>query len=83
MDTSDRIRNILRDALQLGARADSLIDRTGLLGSMPEFDSMSVVTVVGMIEEEFGITVDDDELSAEVFATLGSLTAFVAGKLPR
>jgi acyl carrier protein len=42
---------------------------------------MAVVTVLTMLEEEFGITVDDDEISAEVFQTLGTLTAFVERKV--
>jgi acyl carrier protein len=42
---------------------------------------MAVVTVVTTIEEEFGITVDDDELSGDVFATLGSLTEFVSARI--
>ncbi len=49
---------------------------------MPEFDSMAVVAVVTAIEDEFGIVIDDDELSAEVFATVGSLSDFVGSKLP-
>lgn len=80
MSTIDRLRRILRDALQLGARADALREDSALLGSIPEFDSMAVVTVITMIEEDFGITVDDDEMSAEVFETLGSLNRFVSAK---
>lgn len=81
MDTLDKVRSILRDTLQLGARADSLQRQSRLLGELPEFDSMAVVSVLTMVEDEFGITVDDDELSAEVFETLGSLADFVAGKI--
>jgi acyl carrier protein len=77
----DQIKDVLRAALQLGARADRLTAASGLLGSIPEFDSMAVVTVLTMLEEEFGITVDDDEISAEVFQTLGTLTAFVERKV--
>jgi acyl carrier protein len=33
------------------------------------------------IEEHFGFTIDDDEISADTFATLASLSAFVAQKL--
>ncbi len=76
----DRIRKILGDALQLGPRAATLTESSRLLGDIPEFDSMAVVSVVTMIEEEFGITMDDDELSAEVFETVGSLARFVAAK---
>ena len=80
MDTLARVKNILRDALSLGDRADKLTADSPLLGSLPEFDSMAVVTVVTMIEDELGITVEDDELSADVFVTVGSLTEFVAQK---
>ena len=80
MDTLARVKNILRDALSLGDRADKLTADSPLLGSLPEFDSMAVVTVVTMIEDELGIMVEDDELSADVFATVGTLVDFVAQK---
>jgi len=41
---------------------------------------MAVVTVLTMIEEEFGITVADDEVSADSFETLEALVAFVDAK---
>jgi acyl carrier protein len=33
------------------------------------------------LEEHFGISVADDEISAETFSTLGSLSAFIDAKL--
>jgi acyl carrier protein len=80
MDTVGRLKGILRDALNIGDRAASLTVASPLLGAIPEFDSMAVVTVLTMLEDDFGITVRDDEVSAEVFETLGSLAAFVDGK---
>jgi acyl carrier protein len=77
----DNIREILRESLQLGSRADGLTADSPLLGSIPEFDSMAVVAVITMIEEEYGIVVDDDEVSAEVFETVGSLSKFVSEKV--
>lgn len=77
----DDIREILRDTLQLGVRADQLTAASPLLGAIPEFDSMAVVTVLTMVEEEFGIEIDDDEVSADVFETVGSLATFVSGKV--
>jgi acyl carrier protein len=81
MTTFERVVGILRDTLQLGSRADSLKPDSALLGGIPEFDSMAVVTVVTMLEDELGIAVDDDELSAEVFTTVGTLADFVERKL--
>lgn len=80
MSTPARLKKILADTLQLGARAEALTAQSRLLGAIPEFDSMAVVTVLTMIEDEFGITVEDDEVSADVFETLGTLSAFVEAK---
>jgi len=83
MSDLERLRGILRDTLQLGPRAASLNAGSRLLGAIPEFDSMAVVNVMTMIEDEFGITIHDDEVSAEVFETLGTLADFVARKASR
>ena len=42
---------------------------------------MVVVAVITGLEERFGISVDDDEIGAAAFATLGTLTAFVEQKV--
>lgn len=81
MPVIDDVRLILGDALGLGDRTEGLEENTILLGNVPEFDSMAVVAVITAIEEQFEITVDDDEVSAETFATLASLSAFVERKL--
>lgn len=80
MDDLKSIRRILGDALSLGDRADRLTLDSPLLGAIPEFDSMAVVTVVTLLEDELGCTIEDDELSADVFATVGSLVDFVKTK---
>jgi len=81
METLAPIKRILRDTLSLGSRADQLTADSPLLGALPEFDSMAVVGVITALENEFGFTVNDDEMSAEVFATVGSLAQFAARKL--
>jgi acyl carrier protein len=81
MATIDRIRALLGEVLQLGGRAETLDASTPLLGGLPEFDSMAVATVIAGIEEKFDLYVEDDELSAEVFRSVGTLTEFVDAKL--
>ncbi len=75
------VKQILIDVLSLGEAGKALVPASPLLGSIPELDSMAVVNLITALEEHFGITVDDDEISADTFETLGSLTAFVTGKL--
>jgi acyl carrier protein len=77
----DNIREILRDTLQIGSQADLLTSASPLLGAIPELDSMAVVTVLTMVEEEFDIEIADDEVSAEIFETVGSLADFVTRKI--
>jgi acyl carrier protein len=78
--TINDIRAILRDSLQLGARADALGPEARLLGSLTELDSMAVLTVLTAIEERFGITIEDDDINADTFATVASLCAFIDQK---
>ncbi|MFT7527893.1 MAG: acyl carrier protein [Arenicella sp.] len=75
------IIQIVIDVLMLEDQSDSFNENTALLGSIPEFDSMAVVSLVTAIEEEFGCTFEDDELNADVFATIGSLTKVTEQKL--
>jgi acyl carrier protein len=81
MQTFDDVKNVLCDTLGLTGAARSLTADSALMGSIPEFDSMAVVNVLTALEEHFGITVEDDEISAATFETLGSLVAFVERKL--
>ena len=75
-----QVRTILRDALHLGDRAGHLDAGSALLGALPELDSMAVITVITALEDQFGFVVDDDEISADTFATFGSLVQFVRTK---
>jgi acyl carrier protein len=80
LDDLEKMKGILRDTLQIGARVDDMNDQSRLFGSIPEFDSVAVVGVVTSIEYEYRIKITDEELSADVFETLGSLRRFIASK---
>ena len=81
MNTEQEVITTLDEALSLQGRGTQFNRETPLLGSLPEFDSMAVITVITSLEERFDITVEDDELNAEVFETVGSLLRFVESKL--
>lgn len=80
MLSDDSLRQIL--SAQLGPSYPPSYFRkdTPLLGSVPELDSMAVVGILAAIEETTGITIADDEVSADVFATFGTLAAFVGSQ---
>lgn len=81
MQHLEAVRNILGDVLNLGERKYSLTADSVLLGNIPELDSMAVVNVITALEDYFDFSVDDDEISAQTFETLGNLALFVEHKL--
>ncbi|MGI9025422.1 MAG: acyl carrier protein, partial [Burkholderiaceae bacterium] len=81
LNVDAELKSILGEVLSLGDRADRFTAGTALLGSLPELDSMAVVSLITTIEERFGIVVGDDEISAQTFETFGSLSEFVQQKL--
>lgn len=81
MDVLEDLKSIIGDTLGLGDRARALTADSRLLGEIPEFDSMAVVSVLTAVEEHFGLEIDDDEVNAELFETVGALARFVASKL--
>lgn len=81
MDVQSEVQQVLDRVLSLGGRAGSFNADTPLLGSVPELDSMAVVSLVTALEERFGIAIDDDEIDGDTFATLGQLTRLVEAKL--
>lgn len=81
MTLVEEISVLIRDVLALGDAAGGFDASTRLIGAIPEFDSMAVVSVITALEEEYGCTFEDDEISAEVFESIGSLARFVEGKL--
>jgi acyl carrier protein len=78
--TINDVRAILRDCLQIGGRAEGLGPEARLLGSLPELDSMAVLTVLTAIEERFSITIEDDDINADTFSTVASLCSFIDQK---
>jgi acyl carrier protein len=81
MNSIEPIKKILIETLNLGARGQELTSESILLGGLAELDSMAVIHVITSLEEYFGFSIEDDEISAQVFETLGSLCAFVDSKL--
>lgn len=81
MSSLEQVRTVLTSVLCLGERGASLLPETRLLGSLPELDSMAVINLITSLEDQFGIVVRDDEISAEAFETLSNLARFIEQKM--
>lgn len=75
--TLDEVKGLVAEVLGIEDRLDSMDGSTGMLGSMPELDSLAVVGLVAAIEERFGFEVEQADFTADVLETLGTLASFV------
>ncbi len=76
----DDVKAVLVTTLGVEDRAADIQASTPLFGQLPELDSMAVVELVYALEDRFAITIEGEEITAEVFETLGSLATLVAAK---
>jgi acyl carrier protein len=74
------VKAVLVDTLGLEDRADALEPSSPLLGALPELDSLAVAELVLALETRFDVEFDGDDITAEAFETLGSLTELVDSK---
>jgi acyl carrier protein len=80
MDIQKFTQDLLQQALHLDEKMPAFHDTTPLLGNVAELDSIGVVNVITLIEEQLSCVIEDDEITAEVFETFGSLVNFIATK---
>jgi acyl carrier protein len=73
------VKDAVIETLGIDDRADAL-DAATPLTSIPELDSLAVVELIVELERRFDIAFDDEDVTAEVFETIGSLAAFVDAK---
>lgn len=72
------LEQILRSVL---GPHQQITQQTALLGAIPEFDSSSIMTILTLLEDQFDIVFDDDELSADLFSSTATLYQFLLKKL--
>jgi acyl carrier protein len=80
VSTLDEVRALVAEVLGITDRLASLTESTALLGGMPELDSMAVAELIAAIEDRFGFEVDEEDFTADIFDTIGSLSDFVAAR---
>lgn len=54
---------------------------TELLSALPEFDSMTIVTLLTELEASFDVEFYDDDISADNFATVNDVVLLIESKL--
>ena len=79
-DLKQRIKSLLVERLRLEIEADSISDSEPLFGEGLGLDSIDALELVLGIEQEFGVKIEDEEVGAQVLASIDSLADFVRTK---
>jgi acyl carrier protein len=76
-DVEARIKRIIVEKLELGTKTKQLTSETPLIDGGLNMDSINVLELISLIEEEFGIVVRDEDMNIELLGNIGSLAAYV------
>jgi len=78
-DTKSKIREFIEENFLFGSD-EAVEDDTSLL-EQGLVDSTSILEIVGFIEEQWSVSVADEELIPENFDSIAALSTFLDGKL--
>jgi len=83
-EVDQTLRAVLSDVLGLARdRVAGFTEASPLFGALPEFDSMAVAGLLTELEERLAITIEDDEVDADMLETFGALLSFAKAKALR
>ena len=77
----DRVKRLIVGRLFLKLAPEAIEEDKSLM-DVYGVDSVSLLELVVGIEEEFGISIPDEEFDIQHFQTVATLAAFIRGKLP-
>ena len=80
VDVSGPIRRFVGEEILFQDPGSVSPDHVLIPGAM---DSLALVRLVAFLEEEFGVEIDEAELTAEHFRTVGAIERFAASKTER
>ncbi|MGW1059908.1 acyl carrier protein [Micromonospora rubida] len=76
---ADRVRTFIVQDLDWAGDTDTLTEDFPLIDGKV-LDSLGLLNMVSFLESEYGIDVDDTEITPTNFGTLGSIQRYVTGK---
>jgi acyl carrier protein len=79
-DIGDKIRAFITDEITYeNSDTQQLTDDTPLLGGL--IDSLGLMQLIAFLEEDFDVAIDDAEVTAENFRTVGDIERLVESKV--
>jgi len=76
-----RLLPLLASAVEVDMPIELINEGTSLLGEGIDLDSIAILRLIGALEQEFRITVDDAEVKTGHFQTVGAMLTFIQERL--
>ena len=78
--TQERIKDLIIEKVLVGVNPDEISNDSELVSELG-LDSIQIIGLIGGLEEEFDIVLEDDDLDFELFSTINNLAKLVDAKL--
>ena len=76
----DQIKALIVEKVLVGVDPAEISNDSELVAELG-LDSIQIIGLIGGLEEEFDIVLEDDDLDFELFSTINNLAKLVKGKL--
>lgn len=77
----DQLKEIIVKKLDVNLKLDEVDENVSLYEDGLGLDSIAIVDLIVTIEKDFSISIEDDELNADMFKNLSTLAEFIQGKI--
>ena len=77
----NQLKDIIANKLDVNLAYDEIDENVSLFEDGLGLDSIAIVDLIVSIETTFSLSIEDEELNADLFKNLNRLAEFVRGKL--
>lgn len=78
-DLKAQLKNMIVERLFLNVKPEEIGDEENLMDEY-NIDSVNLFEIIVGLEDEFGITLEEEDFNVETFSTVSNIAAFVESK---
>lgn len=80
-EIKNELKELVVESLELDIDPNDIEDTESLFGGYLGLDSVGTLTLTTAIEDEFDLEIEDEDLTAELFASVNSLAEYINEKV--
>jgi acyl carrier protein len=78
----ERLKHLISENLDLNIRVEDIDADSALMEEGLKLDSLAIVELITLVEDNFGIQFGEDDLNMEAFGSLRKLAAAISSRTP-